>query len=394
MRRALRQIGAIIAILFILFMNVGSFALQAHAAGDWDAPKWDAPKWEAPKWDAPKWDAPSWEAPTWEVEEWKLSEWNTPDWKQSEWKAPDWKQSEWKAPKWESPIGDGYSDPGGNGNIADPGLSVKPPDGTTTPTEKVGPTHPTLDKIGLQPGEPFFSFDELTSYSGAKLAKDIVEETIDFADNMVRNQHVVDYSSFGEFGKMSGEILYSGFKTFTEGDPTLESAANVYDLVTDGLDLKGQYDTFKLVNELNNAMEIGDVLAQQELTQALSGKTFTPANAIVSAITLPFTIKDTYDNVNKLNTSTSTEERTNTKWDLVGNAGELIAGSAAFVALIPGGQPIAMAMGIVGGALSLASLGHQIYRNRKKIGEDLKKKGKAIADGAKKTWGKIKSIFK
>ncbi|MEK5037275.1 hypothetical protein [Sporosarcina sp. FSL K6-3457] len=81
--------------------------------------------------------------------------------------------------------------------------------------------------------------------------------------------------------------------------------------------------------------------------------------------------KDTYDNVNKLKNAT-----------------------AAFVALIPGGQPIAAGMVVVDGVLVLASSVHKLIRNRKEIVSDLKKKEKAIADGAKKTWGKITSIFK
>lgn len=195
LRRALRQIGAIIAILFILFMNVGSFALQAHAAGDWDAPKWDAPKWDAPTWDAPTWEVEEWESPDWELSEWKATEWKSPEWELSEWKAPEWNGSEWVVPNLNSPMHQG-----GNGkqesvndnvNIDDPESSVKLPDGTTIPTDKEGPTHPTLDKIVPQPEEPFFTIDGPTPYSGGKLAKDIAKETINFVDKVLKTKTIL-----------------------------------------------------------------------------------------------------------------------------------------------------------------------------------------------------------
>ncbi|MEK5037267.1 hypothetical protein [Sporosarcina sp. FSL K6-3457] len=400
MRRALRQIGAIIAILFILFMNVGSFALQAHAAGDWDAPKWDAPKWDAPTWDAPTWEVEEWESPDWELSEWKATEWKSPEWELSEWKAPEWNGSEWVVPNLNSPMHQG-----GNGkqesvndnvNIDDPESSVKLPDGTTIPTDKEGPTHPTLDKIVPQPEEPFFTIDGPTPYSGGKLAKDIAKETINFVDKVLKNQDDIDYDPLKDFGKSGKNMIYSGFKTFTKGDTTLETGAQVYDFVKGAKNLKGKYDTYKEFIDIKRLKDAGDVAASLQKYDDLvrAGKTFTPANAIVSAITLPFTVKDTYDNVNKLKNASTAEEKRNTRWDLAGNAGELLTGTAAFVALVPGGQPIAAGMVVVGGVLVLASSAHKLIRNRKEIVADLKKKGKAIADGAKKTWGKITSIFK
>lgn len=390
LKKTLRPVAALLAILLILFLNVGSFAINAYAWGSWDAPKWDAPKGEAPTWEAPEGQSP----------EWELSEWNAPEWNGPEWGAPDWRSPEWDS---SGSGGDGSSVNDGT-DIQIPGLPPKLPDGTVNPPYNDSYKHPLfeqLEKYRLPSSEhadpdPFFTFDEVTPYKGAKLAKDIAKETINFTDKILKNQNKDDYSPYKDFGNMHGKMLYAGAKTFTKGDPTLEAAAQAYDVVKGTKDLKGKYDTYRTFQDIKNLKNQGDILdAARKYDDLLSaGKTFTPANAIVSAITLPFSVKDTYDNMSKLNNASSPEEKTNTTWDLVGNAGEIITGTAAFVALIPGGQPIAAGMAVVGGILSLASLGHKLYRNREKIWTDIKKKGKAIADGAKKTWNKITSIFK
>ena len=103
-----------------------------------------------------------------------------------------------------------------------------------------------------------------------------------------------------------------------------------------------------------------------------------------------FAIKDTVDNVGKLNSASTSEEKTNAAWDLVGNTGEIITGLAPAVAMIPGAQPIAAGMVVVGGVLSIASLGQKLYRNRKEIISNVKDKFNKAKESVT---GFFKSVF-
>lgn len=56
-------------------------------------------------------------------------------------------------------------------------------------------------------------------------------------------------------------MIYSGFKTFTKGDTTLETGAQVYDFVKGAKNLKGKYDTYKEFIDIKRLKDAGDVAA-------------------------------------------------------------------------------------------------------------------------------------
>ena len=151
-------------------------------------------------------------------------------------------------------------------------------------------------------------------------------------------------------------------------------------------------DTYRDYRQLSQAGSLAAAANQyQNLSNLSAVKTLSPANSIISAVTMPLTIADTLNNISNFNNETNSEKKTDTAWDIVGNVGDLMTGTAGIVAVIPGAQPVAVGLLAVGSTLSLASVGRKLYKNRKEIAKDLKKKYKI---GKEKVTGFFKSIFK
>lgn len=414
---------------------VSSLANQAYAWEVWtNAPEWNEPlNWEDPTWqEAPVWEDSTWQTPP----EWQTRpEWTSP---------PQWNYTPWMtAPIWNYSLqnpnhinGPGQNPPGNNPNqdvptnnpsqnnpgnnpsqetpsnnpAHSPTSPTVIPDNPSDPSNNNSPTPPyhpdyqnpveetvnDLNQTVIQPYKPpnydempFFTTEDPSEYDVGKFAaKDVLGNTVNFADQILRD----DSANPADYLKNRRGIFYSGFKTIVKGDPSIDAINDSVDVVSKAKDIYGNAKTYKELQNIKNMQEAGDIIdaatKYDELYKA--GKTFSPANAIVSAVTMPFTIKDTYDNVQKLNNAKNSEEKTAAKWDLVGNAGEIVTGLAPAVAMIPGAQPIAAGMVVVGGVLSLASVGHKLYRNRHKIVADVKKKFNKAKDAVT---GFFKSVF-
>ncbi|MCA1037806.1 hypothetical protein [Bacillus infantis] len=437
MKSVKRIFVSLMALAVIFFMNPGFLAINAYAWETWNSnsgwnnnPTWSSPGWESsPEWTNPGWEtAPEWQTkPDWTKPAWETApEWQTkPDWTKPAWEtAPEWNnQPEWNTKPWETKpewnSGPGNNNPNGpssnpNGNnpgnnpgsnpnnpsTVPGGNTNNPPPGPPYSQDYKNPGLETLDQLNQTKNppsnnssntaeDPFLSINSPKPYDVLKYsAKDIVGGTINLADKVVRGNDL-ELKDYLDYKK---GLAVNGFKTLTKGDPTLDAIYDAQSVYKNSKDLYQKYKTFEEFRNINNLKKAGDIIEAAEKFDDLyrAGKTFTPGNAIVSAVTLPFAVNDTVNNVKKFNSAGTSEEKTAAAFDLVGNSGEIITGLAPAVALIPGAQPIAAGMVVVGGVLSLASLGHKMYRNREKIVKDVKKK---FNKAKEKVTGFFKSVF-
>jgi hypothetical protein len=423
MKTAKRIVVSLMALAVLFFMNPGFFALNAYAWETWNSkPNWNnSPTWSSPVWESPpEWTNPGWEtAPEWQTKpDWTNPAWETaPEWgSQYEWSnpgwetAPEWNSSPWEnKPEWNSDASNnnpnGSSDnpsgnnpnnpstvPGGNTNNPPPGPPYNPEyqnPGLETLDQLNQTTNPPVNNSSNSAEDPFLTIESPKPYDVANFsAKDILGSTVNLTDKVIRGNEL----ELKDFLNYKGTMAFNGFKTFTKGDPTLDAIYDSQSFYQNSKELYQKYKTFEAFREINKLNKAGDIIEAATKFDDLyrAGKTFTPGNAVVSAITLPFAVTDTVNNVKKLNNAGTSEEKSAAAWDLVGNSGDIITGLAPAVALIPGAQPIAAGMVVVGGALSLASLGHKLYRNREKIVKDVKKK---FTQAKEKVTGFFKSVF-
>lgn len=418
MKKLKRTFLSLAAIAVLLLMNPGLLAIQVYAWDNWTSqPQWNNPAWSQPGWTTPPdWKDPAWTTPPeWQDPSWKTSpEWNDSNWKNApEWNnTPQWNNSPWQtSPEWsKDPANPDQTGPGVNPN--NPSTS---PDGTNSPNQDrklPGPPYnpdyknpglETLDQIDQtikQPSgkdektasedESFFNFENMKPKDAISFAvKDVIGGTADLAVQVVTENKELTLKDLLNNRK---SIYLSGFKSLTKGDTTVDFLYDSADTVSGAKGVLDSVKTYQLLSEYENLKKAGNIIAAAEKYDELlqAGKTFTPANAVVSAIAMPFTIMDTVENVGKFNSAKNTDEKVAAGMDLVGNAGGIISGAAAGVALIPGAQPIAAGMLVVGGVLSLASLGYKLYSNREKVVKDIKNKFKKAKE---KVTGFFKSVF-
>lgn len=398
-------------------------------------PKWETPKWKtSPKWESPGWDtqpswktSPNWKSPGWDTQpswknqpNWESPGWenqpsweNQPNWESPGWETqppwenqPNWNEPNWNQPNWENP---GWNQmPGQNNdgsNVNDP----TSPDGITpnTPGDPNSPIPPN-DHDNNSPNEhpgnqlnpeqskekskdasnengPFFEFVNPDAKGAIKFSvKDIVGGNINLIDQYYRKGNL-DLKDFEKWGK---NTFTSGFKLFTKGDPTVDALYDGYDFIKKPKEIYDKYNTYKEVKRVDDLRKAGNIVDYAREFENLyqNGKSFSTGNTVVSAITMPLTIWDTVDNVKKLNNAKTAEEKSDAKWGLFENSGSIIAGAAPFVAMIPGAQPIAAGMVVVGAAIGAISLGRKLWVNRKKIVDNVVKKAKKIGN-----W--FKSLF-
>ncbi len=400
-------------------------------------PKWEGPKWKSSGWDTqptwktqPNWQNPGWNTqPSWKTEpNWQSPGWNTqpswktqPDWQSPGWEnqpnwqtpgwenqpswenQPNWNDPNWNGPNWNNPNSNQLPDPNNNGTNTDPtspdGLQPNVPGDPNPPISPYDKNNPLTDDQTNQQedfdsannnnnekDDPFFQFDSPKAKDVADyVVGDVVGGTIDFIDDSLRNGDI----TITDFLKGKASMGYSGFKVFTSGDTSFDALHDGYELLKAPKEI---YDKYKIINDLKNVEElrkagrITDYVREFEQLYK-TGKTFSTGNAIVSTITMPLTIWDTVDNVKKLNNATTAEEKSDAKWGLFENSGAILSGAAPLVAMIPGAQPIAAGMAIVGLGIGAVGLGRKLWKNRKEIADDVVKKAKKVGK-----W--FKSLFK
>lgn len=408
MKRFLRILFASIAIFALLFVNLGPYTIHVFAnesgssvgsAPKWEKPVWKKPEWnkpssskptwEKPEWEKPSWDKPEWDRPDWEKPQWDRPEWEKPEWGKPEWTKPDWEKPEWTQPNWNDPSGNHDPSQNINGNQNPSNDPSNPPqNGTNDPinSENNGsneqPGGTTNDKADKD--SPFInlnlpSFDDTSKHFYKDFIVKPVELLIKDLDGTLTDKDV---------NKAIRNLYKNGFKLFTKEDPTITGIFDAYDFgmkTKEYFDKAKTFDTYKKIHDLKKAGNIADAARELEnLRQA--GKAFSTGNAVVSALTMPLTIMDTVNNVNKFKNATTAEAKEDAAWGLVDNTGSLLTGAAPFVAMIPGAQPIAAGMVVVGVTLSGIALGRKLWKNREKIVTDVKQKAKKV-----KKW--FKSIF-
>ena len=436
MKRITRSVFAVIAAITLLFINIGAFSIQAFALEDantWNtAPSWSneptwktPPKWESSKGKSSGWNtqptwktSPDWSSPGWEQSpDWKNSGWeNQPSWdNQPNWQTPEWEnespwgnQPNWNAPNWMNPEWNELPDQKNDNSHVNPPTSPNGnqpnvqgnPDSTNTPNDNTPQDHEQItyekdnnngkNNQNSKPqdslDDPFFGFKDVTGKGAASyIVKNIVGGNIKLIDKSLRNGDL----TLKDYLKSRKDMGFSGFKLFTRGDPTVDALYDGYDLLKKPKDIYDKYKIFKDVKKVDDLRKSGDLIEYARKSKELyeTGKSFSTGNTVVSAITMPFTIWDTVDNVKKLNNAKTSDEKTDATWGLVDNAGSLLTGVAPFVAMIPGAQPIAAGMVVVGVAISAVSLGRKLWKNRKEIADNVVKKAKKVGK-----W--FKSLFK
>ncbi len=394
MRRALRQIGAIIAILFILFMNVGSFALHAYAAGGWDVPKWDVPKWDAPEGEVPTWEAPTWEVEEWELSEWNAPEWENPNWELSEWKAPEWNASEWVVPNSESPSNsDSATQPGGNKNPANNKQNVKPgnkeiPADSSNIENKVDLINPnnTDKEIENKP----FDFNDNVPYELLKFGVDsILFPAISGLDKDLVDISWEDYKKNYKQDLLKSVIKETYGKTLSDG-----TAVGIISEI--GLDVWTGYDHVKGIGKFfKSADDIRDIY-----NAARTGGSFATAASDVGSfftkITKPLDFGGGIAGkaapwMAVVSTAVSSAETVmsfaNKEYnDGFASLGETLMSGAVVLSATGVGAPIAAGVAVVGGLLWA---GAKVYKHRKSI----KKYVSKTVDNVKKGFKVVKGWF-
>ncbi|MBS4193294.1 hypothetical protein KHA94_24730 [Bacillus sp. FJAT-49705] len=430
MKRLTRIVFAVIATFTLLFINIGAFTMHAFAWEDsktWNTPpawnneptwktppKWESPKWKSSGWNTqPSWNtSPNWKSPGWE----KSPDWKSPGWEnQPPWgNQPNWNEPNWNDPNWQNPGSNqppGQNSDGSNSNdpTSPDGLQPNVPGDQNSPMPPNDQNNPqtkdqTNNQVDLDKDNknntnkdntdnsaddseaPFWDFKPATDKDAIKfIVKDIVGGNIEYISKGLNED--LTLKDYLDNRKKMG---ISGFKLITKGDPTVGAVYDGYDVYKKSKDTYDAYKTYQGVKELSDLKKAGDLIeyARKSEELARAGKTFSPGNPVVSAITMPLTIWDTVGNVNKLNNASSTaDEKSDAAWGLVDNAGSILTGAAPFVAMIPGAQPIAAGMVVVGAGLSVVSLGRKLWKNRKEIWENVTKKGK-------KAWNWLTSKFK
>lgn len=389
-----------------------------NTAPNWQSPGWNTqPSWKTqPNWQSPGWESqPNWQSPGWENQpSWENQpNWQSPGWEnQPPWEnQPNWNDPNWNGPNWNNPNSNQKPDPNSNGtNNNDPtspdGLqpnvpgdpnSPIPPDDKNNPlkedqtnTQKDSETETSNkgknNKSEDDSADPFWKFDDYKPKDAIDFAfKEVVGGNIELIDDYLRSGDL----TLSDYLKSKGKIGYAGFKVFTKGDPTADALHDGIDVAQKSKELYDYYKSYKEIKKVDDLRKAGDLLEYAQKSRELyeTGKSFSTGNAVVSAITMPLTIWDTVDNVKKLNNAKTADEKTDAKWDLAENAGSLLTGAAPFVAMIPGAQPIAAGMAIVGTGISLVCAGRKLWKNRKEIGENVAKKAKKVGK-----W--FKSLFK
>ncbi|MGS2779808.1 hypothetical protein ACVBAX_20925 [Robertmurraya sp. GLU-23] len=419
MKKLKRTFLSLVAITVLLLMNPGFLAIQVYAWDNWTSkPSWNDPTWSQPGWTTP----PEWQDPTWKTpQEWQDPSWRTaPEWNDSTWKdanewnnTPQWNNSPWQTkPEWNnnSSGNPGQNEPGvnpTNPTTSRDGTNNPNPDGTLPgPPYNPDYTNPGLEQLEQidqtinQPSagdtetasgdEPFINFGKMDPKDAISFAvKDVIGGTANLTVQALNENKEL---TLQDFLKNRGSIYAAGFKGLTKGDETIQYLFDGSDSVSKIKDIHNGINTFQGFKAIRDLEAAGDLLGAaakyDELLQA--GRTFTPGNAVVSAIAMPFTIMETVENVGKFNAAKTSEEKFDAGADLVGNAGGIISGAALGVGLIPGAQPIAAGMLVVGGVLSLASLGYKLIRNREKVVKDVKEK---FNKAKEKVTGFFKSVF-
>ncbi|AST94173.1 MULTISPECIES: hypothetical protein [Sutcliffiella] len=241
------------------------------------------------------------------------------------------------------------------------------------PSTETEASSPSLTDPSASP-EDAISNSGPNKYDIIKFTSKMVGDTVNFADKLARQND----ASASDLYKYKNNIFYSGIKTFTKGNEALEGVFAGVDTVRTGKKLYEEINKLRSLGKTREAVsQAGSISSASQLVNTPATKTFTPANAIVSTALLPFSIIDTVNNVQKIQ-STSGVDRTDAIMSTIGSVGDVITGLAAPVAMIPGLQGVAAGMVVVGTAASLISLGYKTFRKRKEIVKGAKNLAKKI----------------
>ena len=337
-----------------------------------------------------------WSLEEWKLEEWKLDESQIEEWELEDRKIEDWKLEEWKLEQWKLEQSERE-----RGELPqDSSNGTSPSHNEYTEVERDNTGKQSNEKISNSSknnsskdssDESFFDFKTPELSDLIDTSKDFLGGTVDLA----YNGHTNGSLTGSDYTRYKLGLAGVGFKLFSTTDTTLGAGEEAFAGIGNAKQIYDTYSYYESYKVLKRFEEAGDLIGAanqyRNMGNLTAVKTLSPANSIISAVTMPLTIADTINNISDFKNETNSEKKTDTAWDIVGNVGDLMTGTAGIVAVIPGAQPVAVGLLAVGSALSLASVGRKLYKNRKEIASDLKKKYKI---GKEKVSSFFKSIFK
>ncbi|MGE8207126.1 hypothetical protein ACQKP0_21785 [Heyndrickxia sp. NPDC080065] len=425
MKKLYRRIIAFVAIIILLTINWGPFALLAFAKSDtvaWSQPVWKDPAWKQPVWESPStWNsAPEWQSPNWQSPEWNQS----PEWQNPNWQSPEWNQSpEWQNPGWEtSPDGkvpsQNSGDNGSNNNDSSSGKEHAN-DGNTNNNNGQN-THDKNNPIGDSSNKGSNSNQDSNSNTGSNsnqdsnsntgneskidpwtlgkyAIKDVGVNTAKYVNNLIKLEQTNGSISTSDFLKENGKLKWklgsATYKLATKGT-FFEDVNKEYDKY------KGIYDNGKL--GVDTSRKAYDLISYFKNTRNvnLQGGYIDPRvhfklgpiskfNAGVAAVGVVTSGIDMGININKAIHAKPGEERQNAIADSVGSLGDMLMSGGTVATASGAAAAVGVGLIVVGGTLKLGSV---IYKNRKKIMEFISNPKEAIIKAVKTTVEKVKTF--
>lgn len=405
MKKHFRRILAFVAIIILLTINCGPFALFAYAQSN--ALAWSEPVWGDPTWKEPVWENPS----TWEsVPEWK----DSPEWKNS----PDWKGSpEWQQPGWDN-TQNGSNNSGGESSN-DPGQKGTNDQGDSKTNDKAGEESGKDNKNNDNKSSnknnnntndsPSYGYDPNNEgvgiYDGIKfVVNDGIGQQINLATEML-DPSMIGPDGNPQFGKANSwkGFLVSGYKMVGQG-----TGNDFMQLSGDAMDgvLKGK-DAVEGINNIRSGIQSYRSIAGSQAQIGLMGKlrqsftmtgpmsTLSKFNIATAAVGAGFSAYETGVNYKAWSNEKNFEKKTELAGKTISSFGETLMNLGAISASVP--TPATQALGgallITGGVLWAAGTGLQ-WINKTKVGRKIIKGTvdtvKNIGSNIKKG---IKSLF-
>lgn len=400
--------------LLILLVNVFPVVVLAQpyvpslGGGTYQAPQLQAPDLQAPQRETPQLEAPRWEVPDLEPPPGsppvlQTPQGDTPHLQPPAGSLPGLQAPSGTVPAWESPGGrvPALQPPGGSvpGLQAPDGSAPSPTPGAGVPgLQPPGSNPPSLNPNGGSPGsEPF---GETLAYKMLELSfKDVIGGTLSYSAGLLEGGTVTAGQGGAGYASFLFQLGLKGLDIGLQDTPY----GNLTGLALDGLGAKGAYDSYKFIVQRNTTSMLGGISAQRSISNSVQGVTgaagavrvpgiVTGLNVGVAAISLPFDMYNTVSQFRQAYDSRLGEDKQNEKFvDGIGSLGSTFMDAGIIASVIPGGQPIAVALVVTGGVLWAGS--RLVKWSNKASGGALSKGISSVRKGIGKAIGWMKSIF-
>lgn len=334
--------------MLMILTNVGlPFAATAYAL-TFEQPTFNQPNFKQPEFKMPEFEQPDFEQPEFEQPEFEQPNFGEIEFNNSQKEGDFSNTADIHDPTKPSPINPNDGDYGNESiNNENNGSNSESNDSNS-------------DSNYVSDEETFFTWNELDFEGLSELFfKEILGGTVDYANEVLLKD---PNAKFSDHVFKWGDNAFSIFSSFTEDDPTVDA-----------------------IDGISDAIEAGEA-ARDGLNFYRGIKTITPGNAVLSAISLPFSAIDTWKNGKEWVDASNSDERWEAGIETVNSFGNTLLNAAPIVAFIPGvGQGVVAGLAITGGVLAIGSTAVKLWRNRREIINDIGKKVRKIGEGITNT---------